>query len=582
MKIFSAKTRCPLYVFVTLCLVVLSFGGCFQPVDLGETIVEKATARLQVTNASADDSYILMGLELRNAEGAAVWDKLDSAGEGLGKGKTWEANTEMAGTFTLWYKVKDRWISDSEVRAYNGGQVKIVLNQPNEFAFIAEDFNVPQEDSDGDGYPDAWERENGFDPADVTDGGMVYVSAVGQDTNNGTHSSPYRTLAKAVAKAGRGLTDDARTVVVQGTLTWANGGNNQLHQEYPGRSDSAFYLGKTRDRVTIRGENPDSSGILSAVGSGDKRVLYLDAGADIAFRDITITGGKGNGGGIYASGADLVLGQGTVITHNNNEMGDDLTGIKDGGGVYMANGDMVMEGNSTITASHAYMCGGVKLFASTLTMKGSSSISGNYADFAIAGLRVENSTVTMLDNAEISGNTVGKLYLPDASTPDATQRDVGGGATIIFGKITMKDSSKISGNTAYNGWGGGVQVSGMGTLLMEDSSEISGNLCTRHTNFDTTNNTSVGNGGGVFVDYGGELRMKGGKIAGNTAGRAGGGVFLGLGSSFFMERGTIYGDTETDATKKNTAAGAGDPVVYGHAVYNRNDKNATNDTITRL
>ncbi|MDR2109900.1 MAG: hypothetical protein LBP32_01190, partial [Spirochaetaceae bacterium] len=275
MKIRSAKNLCAFYPLVALCLLV--FFGCFQPVDIGKTYVEKATAHLRVTNDSEDTDYILEGLELRNAEGAAVWKGLN-----LSKGQSWEANTEMAGTFTLWYRVKDTWISASEVKAYESGQVEIALNRSHEFSFEGEKADAAQKDSDNDGYPDVWERENGFDPENPLDGGPVYVSANGRDEpehGNGTREYPYKTLAKAAAKAGRGLSPEIRTVVVVGTLDGQNG--NDRNPAYPGRSDSVFFLGKTRNPVTILGKDPlnpgGPSGVLTVAQlPSDKRgILYL-------------------------------------------------------------------------------------------------------------------------------------------------------------------------------------------------------------------------------------------------------------------------------------------------------------------
>jgi hypothetical protein len=523
----STKNCSAFCLLVTLSLIL---AACFQAVDTGETFVEKGTAHLRVTNESADEAYVLEGLELRNAEGAVEqsWEGLD-----LATGAIWEVHTETAGTFTLWYRVKDMWISASEIKSYDGGQVLILLNRSHEFFFRGEDFEVTQEDADNDGFPDAWETENGFNPEDPADGGAVYVSRMGHDEapGNGTPSYPYLTLAKAAAKASRGLTEAARTVVVAGTLTWATGGNDHLNLEYPGRNDSVFYLGKARNPLTIRGEGPDKPGTLTAENAGNKRVLYLDSGADVSFRDITITEGKGVGGGIYAYGANLTLGPGTQVKDNNKNNG--VSGIE-GGGIYMARGDMVMEAGSSVSGNAAYMCGGIKLFAATLTMNGG-TISGNQATYAIAGIRVENSTLKMLGEAEISGNTVG--------VDNGIKRDVGGGATIIFGEIIMSGASKITGNKTYNGWAGGVLVSGEGVLTMEDNSEISDNQCVFHNSLaSSVVNSSIGRGAGVFVDYGGSLRMKGGAITRNTADYSGGGIFVHTGASVDMKGGKITGN----------------------------------------
>jgi hypothetical protein len=527
-------------IYCLLAVLSLILAGCFQPVDLGETYVEKGTAHLRVTNVSADSAYILEGLELRNAEGAAVWENLN-----LSKGQSCEVNTEMAGTFTLWYRVKDTWISASEIKPYEGGQVEIVLNKSHEFSFEGGAPDAAQDDFDNDGYPDAWERENGFDPEDPGDGGPVYVGGSnGQDTNRGTPTSPYLTLAKAVAKAGRGLSPDIRTVVVMGELTLLNGGNGPNNLEYKGRDDSVFYLGKTRNRVTIRGE---SDAALKADGSGGKRVLYLDTGADIALRDITITGGKGGGGGIYASDAKLSLESGAIV-ENNNGPADNLTGIA-GGGIYMERGTLVMEPGSFVRGNWAYGAGGIRLAASRFDMNGG-EITANHAKFGVGGLSADGSTIVMRGGA-ISANIEG----------DTVMGDAGGGASIgLFSDFTMYGGS-ITDNVANSGFGAGIYVTGESKLIMKDG-EISGNVCTHKTG-----DPNTGRGGGVMVVNGASFTMEGGKIAGNTAGRVGGGLYLSESNTkFTMLGGTIYGNNPIDPNDKNEAQRT-DTDPKGHAIY---------------
>jgi hypothetical protein len=534
------------YTFYFFAVLSLILTACFQPVDIGETFVEKATAHLRVSNDSQDNAYVLEGLELRNAEGEIEqsWVGLDlTAGD-----EPWEVHTETSGSCTLWYRVKDTEISSTAIGVYQAKPpVEIALNRSHEFSFRGEEIEVTQEDADGDGLPDAWETEHGFNPEDKTDGGTVYVSPLGQDEapGNGTRDQPYLTLAKAAAKAGRGLIPEARTVVVLDTLNWRSG-NRANNPEYKGRDDSVFYLGKTRNPITVRGEG---GGVLSAVGSGGKRVLYLDIGANIALQDISIMGGRGKGGGIFASGATLTLKSGAMIENNNASPGDDLTGIV-GGGIYMENGGLVMEAGSSVKGNKADNTAGLRLFASELTMNGG-TITNNHANLSSGGMAAENSTVKMFNGAEISGNSAG--------AEDMVFRATAGGVLIGSSELTMYAGSKIGGNKVY-GWAGGIYVAGESTLIMEDG-EISSNECIKLD----SNPSNNGWGGGVVLSDRGSFIMKGGVIAGNTAGKYGGGIFLvTVASSFIMSGGKVYGYSADD-TNSNTAKTT--EYYKGHAIY---------------
>jgi hypothetical protein len=574
MKIYVTKNRVAFCLLAALGLVLAS---CFQAVDTGETFVEKATAHLRVTNESADESYVLEGLELRNAEGEVEqsWEGLDlAAGD-----KPWEVHTETSGSCTLWYRVKDTEISGTAIGVYQAEPpVEIALNRSHEFSFRGEDIEITQQDADGDGLPDAWETEHGFNPEDPGDGGTVYVSPLGRDEapGNGTKTHPYLTLAKAVDKAGRGLLingvdDSARTVVVLGTLTWANGGNDQLNPENKGRDDSVFYLGKTRNPVTIRGENETNPGTLTAENAGNKRVLYLDSGAGITLRDMVITGGKGSGGGIYASGANLTLGPGTAVKENNKTTAanlNDLVGIS-GGGIYMERGVLVMEPGSSVSDNMASGGGGLRLAAATLTMNGG-TITNNRSTGAGGGLyAADNCTVKMFVGAAINKN--------EGGTEGTYSGFPGGGVYLSFSVFTMHGGT-ISENKLKDGYaGGGVYVSDESTMIMEGG-EISGN-----TNTNTLENKMQGTGGGVAVVQKSSFIMENGKIAKNTTAYVGGGLYLAhSGTTFVIRGGTIYGNT-TDGNA-NIAAAA-NRTDTGHAIHDArpeisNANRAYNATVT--
>jgi hypothetical protein len=555
MKLRVTKSR---VAFCLLAALGLLLGSCFQPVDIGETFIEEGTAHLKLSNDSEDDSYILEGFELWNAEGETVqsWEGLD-----LAAGKSRDLHTETEGSYTLWYRVKDTWISETAVDRWEAGPVDIALNKSHEFSFKRENFKVTSQDGDRDGLPDIWETENGFDPEYPADGGPVYVSADGQDEIDeideldeidsqdetggpnrvllGTREHPYKTLAKAVDKARRGLNDAACTVVVLGELNWLNG--NSPDPENQEESKSLFSLGKTRHPLTIRPENPenlDNPGVLRGYLTALKRVLYIGPGADITLLNMTITGGKQKGGGIYASGATLTLGPGTTVTGNESY---DLT-AGEAGGIYMERGTLVMEPGSLVTENTAYVAGGVVLHASQFTMNGG-KILKNYGKGSVGGLNADGCTIEMFDGAEISENEGGT----DKNTT-ATGRHTGG-AAIMFSTLTMHQGSKISGNKIYNGFAGGIYVTGESNLIMKAGSKISGNTCTRGEN------SGTGMGGGVELAYRSSLTMKDGStISGNTAERIGGGVYLLADSSLTMEGGSISDNT---AEKEGRGDGGG-------------------------
>jgi hypothetical protein len=342
--------------------------------------------------------------------------------------------------------------------------------------------------------------------------------------------------------------------VVVGTLD-GQGGNDQ-NPENPAKAESVFFLGKTRNPVTILGKDPlnpgGPSGVLTVAQlPPDKRgILYLGPGANIALQDISITGGRGKGGGIFASGATLTLKSGAIVENNNASPGDDLAGIV-GGGIYMANSVLVMEAGSSVRGNRADNTAGLRLFASRFTMNGG-TITNNHAVLSAGGMAAENSIVKMLNGAEISGNIAGAA--------DMTFRATAGGVAIGSSEFTMYAGSKINGNTAY-GWAGGVYVAGESKLIMEAGSEISGNECIKLSSSPSNN----GQGGGVVVSDRGSFIMKGGAIKSNTAGEYGGGIFLvTVASSFTMSGGTVYGysagDTNSNKVKDLTS-------WKGHAIY---------------
>jgi hypothetical protein len=183
----------------------------------------------------------------------------------------------------------------------------------------------------------------------------------------------------------------------------------------------------------------------------------------------------------------------------------------------------------------------------SFTMRGISSISGNNITTDGGGVNVSGGTFTMEENSKVYGNTAGNgsgggVYVNSGGTfimlgnssvsgNSSSQKNGGGVAVISGGTFIMQGNSSVSGNTADNGNGGGVYVED-GTFTMKGSSSVSGN-------------DSFDSGGGVAVTYGGTFTMEGGTIYGSNAGTLenkaqNGGIAIYVDSNSTAEYGGAY------------------------------------------
>jgi hypothetical protein len=286
--------------------------------------------------------------------------------------------------------------------------------------------NPKKNDTDQDGLPDKWEVDNGCDPSDESDGGPAFVSATGDDSaGNGTEGKQYLTLGKAIARAQVGLTPEARTVTVVGTLSEANA-------DTPRRNGALFSIADTGEAgITIAGKEGTDPKLAKLIQSGvsfvHTRILHLEPGTRVGLENITVTGGESqNGAGIYVDRAELTLDTGCEIT-----------------------------GNTADAGSGGFGGGGILAKKSTLIMREGSSVSGNTAESLTGGgIFLQSSQFTM-DGGEISGNSSqfggAGLYLNEEST------------------AVIKNNARITGNISIDGGGGGIGLSEVSVLTLEDT-----------------------------------------------------------------------------------------------------------------
>jgi hypothetical protein len=214
------------------------------------------------------------------------------------------------------------------------------------------------------------------------------------------------------------------------------------------------------------------SSTLTVKQTGLGRVMTIGGGAVVTVSGITVTGGQGQGGGIFVNGT-LTLNDSTV-SGNGNAGGS-------GGGIFV-NGTLTLN-KSTISNNDASgsVGGGIANLSGTLTVN-NSTINGNTASqgggiYSVGVLSVSNSTVSANSAFDAFFNAFGGGIANGAGTATVTNSTVSantaagaladGGGIIDFGSLTATNDT-ITGNGAsgtISGFGGGVVTSGSTTVL---------------------------------------------------------------------------------------------------------------------
>ena len=238
-----------------------------------------------------------------------------------------------------------------------------------------------------------------------------------------------------------------------------------------------------------------------------------------------------------------------------------------------------------LTTTHLYRGSGPNLQkaidaaapGTTLTVRGvcrGNFTIGNGKDLKLVGIAMK-----AYPTPTLNGNAAGTVLTVSASCPpppctgqtpravvdvenltitDGSTSDGGGGIFInVYGRVTLKGSTSVSGNAVtgagdqvFNNSGGGIENDGR--LTLKGSSSVSGNSAT-------------GSGGGIYNSNNFSiLTMKGSSsVSGNSAGKVGGGIVNMHGAI------TMHGSS---AVAGNTAD------VRGSGIYNRYGAVTLNDS----
>jgi len=306
------------------------------------------------------------------------------------------------------------------------------------------------------------------------------------------------------------------------------------------------------------------------------RIIDIDAGANVAINDLTITGGNS----IF--GAGIRMGTGSNLTLDNVEVSGNTSSGR-AGGVYNYYATLTIQNGSVIGRLGApnIGCGGGGIFtegtAAASTTLDASTVSYNQSpNCAGGGFYMLQDARLVIRNGSVVSNNVGgdpADYPPFASP-------AGGGG--IFGSaspiITISDST-VSNNTVNclgnpNCGGGGLQGGGSVTITNSTFANNTVNC-----------NTSTPCGGGGIYNYA-TLNITNSTFSGNSTGGDGGGIYnratLTITNSTLSGNSAAYGGginnqsvlTITGSTLANNSA-----TNNGGGIYNINSLSITDSAV---
>jgi predicted outer membrane repeat protein len=260
---------------------------------------------------------------------------------------------------------------------------------------------------------------------------------------------------------------------------------------------------------------------LQGIDANYDSAVYITSSSSLTMAGSSKITGNTN---VPNGGAAVSLGSGSSLTMKDHALieGNSGIGSSDSGGVYVGNGAFTMQGNASVkNNSAAGFGGGVNVGNNgTFTMEGSSSVTGNTAESG-GGVRSSGAFV-MKDTALVGGLT--------ALEGNTAANGYGGGVYITSnGAFTMSGDALVQFNTSPAGSGGGVYIGSSGAFTMNDDALV-------------TRNTAASYGGGLYAA--GDVTINGGGISENTTSSYGGGVYFNFDSgTFTLNDGFIDGNT---------------------------------------
>lgn len=453
----------------------------------------------------------------------------------------------------------------------------------------------------------------------------IYVGTVeggtpASDTNAGNHTAPFLTLSRAlsyiegIATAAGANTSLEYKIIITGEV------DNTPNTTVPSLTST---LDDKAGKIIIKGrgtspaiKNPNTNG----------RILTIETSVPVEFYNLTIKDGnasgsdaEGKGGALYINthsakvdltnctikdcsanstgGGLCVSGTGAKATLTNCTIRDCNAGTL-GGAVYVADGTSTAPATaflySCLIGGQLESCagatpvansgsnsagggGGICIGSDGKAILNNTKVIGNIAQNYGGGIRCVGGTLNISQgqiNYNYSGASGGGLFIMGSATVTINNLCVIGKA------ITNSDSAATGlsdcGNYSASEGGGGIRIEG-GTLTTDSGFKVTknysagtgangGGISTKTAitlkKVDISCNKTTGNGGGIYVDTGGEFALANGSISyksqiNKNIAVNGGGIYTGDANV------TINVSNFTDIDGNEAACGAGIYSVAG-------------------
>ena len=287
-----------------------------------------------------------------------------------------------------------------------------------------------------------------------------------------------------------------------------------------------MYVG-LKSNVTLTGSTLDGNATTDKTGGQGGAIVAYSAG-DITLDSTTVTNNDAAaGGGIYSLGT---AGSDTHITLRNNTKFTGNTAAS-GAGIYLVRSsgnnillelsDSAIDNNTASSGGGIFAYNGVQINANKASFNGNKAANG--AGIYLYGYDPNNKVMAELTGSFIDNNIAsdwgGGIFAYNGAEVKANNTSIsnnkGGnaGGLLVWNNSSaeLSNGSKVIGNTATKGNGGGVYA-------------INGTVTA--TDCDIIHNTATGNGGGIYGEQRSTIGLRTGALYNNHAGTAGDDMYL--------------------------------------------------------
>ncbi len=347
----------------------------------------------------------------------------------------------------------------------------------------------------------------------------------------------------------------------------------------------------------------DGADLITLHGNNLTRFFFVEAGASLDLRDLTLSNGRaigGNGGAVYNDDGTLTITGSTITGSSAANVGGAIwsrgsTTIVDstftGNSTVNVGGAIISRGSTTIvdstfTGNLAGNGGGAVDVEGTTTINGS-TFTGNSAGNVGGALATED--MTTITGSTFTGNSArlgGALVTEDMTTitgstfTDNTAED--GGGAIYGDDVLIVDSSTFTGNSLIEADQGGAiymsasvgdQLDITGSTFTENEAGLGGAVYNRNaaatiTNSQFIDNSASKSGGAIYNDSA-AMTIDEGSFTGNEAGPP----------LTFVAGGAIYNTGVLEITSTSFDENVADD--YGGAIWNSGQLDVIGSSFTQ-